>query len=62
MAYWLKDKNKVSLKGKKHNLNELFSFRVIQRNLVYVIGLAPEISNEKVIKRFKSWDIPKINI
>lgn len=33
--------------GKRLNLNEQFNVRVIQRNLVYVIGLAPEISHEK---------------
>lgn len=28
------------------NSSDLFNMRVIQRNLVYVIGLAPEISHE----------------
>ena len=45
--------------GKRLNLSELFNVRVIQRNLVYVIGLAPEISHEKVINIFNKLGIVK---
>lgn len=35
----------------KPNINsDLYNARIIQRNLVYVIGLAPEIATEKVIE------------
>jgi len=34
--------------GKKLSTSDLYNARIIQKNLVYVIGLAPEISNEKV--------------
>ena len=37
--------------SKRPNLSELFNVRVIQRNLVYVIGLAPEISYENELTR-----------
>jgi hypothetical protein len=45
--------------GKRLNLSELFNVRVIQRNLVYVIGLAPEISHEKVRYIFNDLGIVK---
>jgi hypothetical protein len=35
--------------NQKPNINaDLYNARIIQRNLVYVIGLAPEIATEKV--------------
>ena len=37
--------------SKRPNLSELFNVRVIQRNLVYVIGLAPEVSYENELTK-----------
>ena len=37
--------------SKRLNLSELFNVRVIQRNLVYVIGLAPEISSSQELSK-----------
>lgn len=39
---------------RSHYNSELYNARIIQRNLVYVIGLAPEISTERVKSRSRA--------
>ena len=50
---WRKEyepRNYTKNNNKNYYNNDLYNARIIQRNLVYVIGLAPEISNERVTK------------
>ena len=42
-----------TLKGKNINYAELSKIRVIQKNLVYMIGLAPSLAKEEVKRRIK---------
>lgn len=50
-------------KVQKPNISaDLFNARIIQRNLVYVIGLAPEIATEKVTFRPKPSVCASLNI
>ena len=46
-----KGTNKLSISTlSKEKIKKLANLRVIQKNLVYVIGLAPELANEDVLR------------
>jgi hypothetical protein len=46
-----KGSNKVALSSlSKEKLKKLANLRVIQKTLVYVIGLAPEIASEEILR------------
>lgn len=50
-TYTSNDNAKFNLK--KMSLPELFKVRILQRNLVYVIGLAPKIAKSEVLDKFE---------
>lgn len=47
-----KGTNKVQLSSlSKEKIKKLSTLRVIQKTLVYVIGIAPEIASEEILKK-----------
>ena len=51
-----KQKEREKREMENANRRHLANMRVVQKNLVYVVGLQPKLAHEEVFFSFISWD------